>query len=168
MAQKTLLDAFVDEIRDIYDCERQLSKALAKMARAATSAELKLAFSNHLNETELQIDRLQEVFGLLNKRPAGKRCEGIAGIIAEGAALMRENFDDSTMDACLISAAQRAEHYEIAVYSMLVSWAQQLGHMEASELLKATLEEEHGADEHLTILATERVNEEAAAGVVEI
>ena len=163
MAQKTLLDAFVDELRDTYDCERQLTKALPKMARAATRAELKLAFNNHLNETEAQIHRLEQVFGLLDRRPRGKRCEGMAGIIAEGTALIQDNFDESTMDACLIAAAQRAEHYEIAAYTMLLGWATQLGHMEAAELLKATLEEEHGADEHLTILARERVNEEAAA-----
>lgn len=162
MAQKGLKEAFVDELRDTYDAERQLTRALPKMAKAASSEELKEAFSNHLEETRGHVERLEKVFEMLDERVRGKHCEGIAGIIEEGASKMEEDLDESTMDAALIGGGQRAEHYEIAAYGTLVAWARELGHMEAAEFLQETLEEEKEADRKLTTLAQERVNMEAS------
>jgi ferritin-like metal-binding protein YciE len=164
MAQKKLQDAFIDELRDTYDAEKQLTKALPKMAKAATSSELKAAFTNHLEETRSQIERLEQVFELLGERPRGKHCEGIAGIIEEGASMMEEDFDEATMDAALIAGGQRAEHYEMAAYGTLVAWARELGHMEAGELLDQTLEEEKAADLTLSAIAQNGVNPQAASG----
>ena len=161
-SEKSLHDAFLDELRDTYDCERQLIRALPKMAEAATGSKLRNAFNNHLKETQSQVERLERVFDLLDERPRGKRCKGMAGIIEEGADLMEEGFDPAAMDAALIGSAQRAEHYEIAAYGTLIAWAVQLGHMDVAEVLRETLEEEKGADEQLTILARDHVNEEAA------
>ena len=163
MAQKTLRDAFIDEVRDIYDAERQLTRALPKMAKAATMPELKQAFSDHLEETQGQIERLDKVFEAIGERARGKRCEGIAGIIEEGSALMEEEFDEPSMDAALIAAGQRAEHYEMATYGTLVAWARELGHMEAAELLQDNLNEEKAADEKLSAMAEGGVNQEAAS-----
>ena len=162
MAQKTLQDVFIDEVRDTYDAERQLTRALAKMAKAATAPELKDAFTTHLEETRGQIDRLEKVFEMLGERVRGKHCEGIAGIIEEGKAVMNEPFDEATMDACLIAAGQRAEHYEIAAYGTLVAWARAMGHTEAVELLESILDEEKAADETLTALAEDGINQDAA------
>jgi ferritin-like metal-binding protein YciE len=158
----TLHDAFVDELRDTYDAEKQLTKALPKMAKAAGSAELRAAFESHLEETRAQIERLEKVFGALEEKPRGKHCEGIAGIIEEGKAIMEENFDDATMDACLIAAGQRAEHYEMAAYGTLIAWAQAMGHAEAVALLEQNLEEEKAADMTLSSLAESGINQEAA------
>ena len=160
---KNLHDAFIDEIRDTYDCERQLARALPKMAKAATGSKLRNAIQNHFKETQAQVERLESVFELLEERPRGKHCKGIAGIIEEGADVIAEGFDEATVDAALIGAAQRAEHYEIAAYGTLTAWAVQLGHMDIAELLRETLEEEKGADEQLSIIAQDQVNEEAAA-----
>jgi ferritin-like metal-binding protein YciE len=157
----TLHDAFIDELRDAYDAEKQLIKALKKMARAATSPELRNAFESHMQETEGQVARLDEVFGTLDEKPRGKHCEGIAGIIEEGKGIMEEDFDEDTMDACLIAAAQRAEHYEIAAYGTLVAWAEAMGHTEAAELLQQTLDEEKATDEKLTALAESGINQAA-------
>ena len=162
MAQKTLKDAFMDELRDTYDAERQLTKALPKMARAATAAELKEAFSSHLEETQGQVTRLQKVFEMLGERARGKHCAGIAGIIEEGASIMEEDFDETAMDASLIAGGQRAEHYEMAAYGNLVAWARELGHMEVGELLQETLNEEKTANELLSALAQARVNHDTA------
>ena len=164
MAQKTLKDVFIDEVRDTYDAERQLTKALPKMAKAATSPELKEAFTHHLEETRGQIDRLEKVFEMLGERVRGKHCEGIAGIIEEGASMMEEDLDAATMDAALIGGGQRAEHYEMAAYGTLVAWARELGHMEVAEFLQETLEEEKAADETLSTLAQQGINPEAATG----
>lgn len=158
MAQKTLKEAFIDEVRDTYDAERQLTKALPKMAKAATSPELKDAFSSHLEETRGQIERLEKVFEMLGERARGKHCAGIAGIIEEGASIMEEDFDEATMDAALIAGGQRAEHYEMAAYGTLVAWARELGHMEVAEFLQETLEEEKSADEKLSLLAQNGIN----------
>ena len=160
--QGTLHDAFIDELRDAYDAEKQLLKALKKMAKAATSQELRTAFESHYEETEGQIARLEEVFGSLEEKVRGKHCEGIAGIIEEGKGVMEEDFDENTLDACLIASAQRAEHYEIAAYGTLVAWAQAMGHTEAVDLLQQTLDEEKATDEKLTALAESGVNQEAA------
>ena len=152
----TLHDAFIDELRDTYDAEKQLTKALPKLAKAATSADLRDAFEAHLEETRGQIERLEQVFEALGEKARGKHCEGIAGIIEEGKAIMEEDFDETTMDACLIAAGQRAEHYEMAAYGTLVAWAQAMGHNEAAALLQETLEEEKAADEKLTTHCRER------------
>ena len=162
MAQKSLHDAFVDEVRDTYDAERQLTKALPKMAKAATSPELKAAITSHLEETKGQIARLEEVFGLLDEKVRGKRCDGMAGIIEEGSSAMEEDFDEATMDAVLIASGQRAEHYEMAAYGTLVAWATALGHTDVANLLQETLDEEKAADEALSALAEGGVNAEAA------
>jgi ferritin-like metal-binding protein YciE len=161
----TLQDAFIDELRDAYDGERQLTKALAKLAKAATAPELKEAFQSHLEETQGQIERLEQVFATLEEKARGKHCDGIAGIIEEGKAIMEEDFDDATMDASLIAAGQRAEHYEMAAYGTLVAWARALGHDEAAELLQQTLDEEKAADEKLSGLAEGGINQSAADSV---
>ena len=158
----TLHDAFIDELRDTYDAERQLTKALAKLARAATAPALREAFESHLDETQGQIERLERVFETLDEKPRGKHCEGIAGIIEEGKSIMEEDFDDTAMDACLIAAGQRAEHYEMAAYGTLVAWARAMGHSDAADLLQETLDEEKAADEKLSGLAEGGINQGAA------
>jgi ferritin-like metal-binding protein YciE len=158
----TLHDAFLDELRDAYDAEKQLTKALPKMAKAASSADLKEAFVTHLDETRGQIERLEQVFASLDEKVRGKHCDGIAGIIEEGKAVMEEDLDEATMDACLIAGGQRAEHYEMAAYGTLVAWARAMGHAEAADLLQETLDEEKAADEKLSSLAEGGINQEAA------
>ena len=161
-ATGTLHDAFIDELRDTYDAERQLTKALPKLARAASSPELRDAFEAHLEETRTQVERLETIFGMLDEKVRGKHCDGIAGIIEESKAIMNEEFDEPTMDACLIAAGQRAEHYEMAAYGTLVAWANAMGHLDAAGLLQATLDEEKAADEKLSALAEGSINEQAA------
>ena len=158
----TLHDAFIDELRDTYDAERQLLKALPKLAKAASAATLRDAFESHLEETRNQVQRLEEVFESLDEKVRGKHCDGMAGIIEEGKSIMEEEFDDETMDACLIAAGQRAEHYEMAAYGTLVAWARAMGHDQAAELLQQNLDEEKAADEKLTSLAEGGINEAAA------
>jgi ferritin-like metal-binding protein YciE len=158
----TLHDAFIDELRDTYDAERQLIKALTKLAKAATSPDLREAFESHLEETRGQVERLEQVFESLDEKVRGKHCDGIAGIIEEGKSIMEEDFDDDTMDACLIASGQRAEHYEMAAYGTLVAWANAMGHTEAAELLQETLDEEKAADAKLTALAEGGINQSAA------
>jgi ferritin-like metal-binding protein YciE len=158
----SLHDAFIDELRDTYDAEKQLLKALPKMAKAASSPELRQAFEMHRDETQGQIQRLEEVFSSLEEKPRGKHCEGIAGIIEEGKAIMEEDFDEAAMDASLIAAGQRAEHYEMAAYGTLVAWARAMGHTEAADLLQQTLDEEKATDEKLSQLAESGINQEAA------
>jgi ferritin-like metal-binding protein YciE len=161
----TLRDAFLDELRDAYDAEKQLTKALPKMAKAASSPKLRAAFEEHLEETRGQIDRLEQIFQNLDEKVRGKHCEGIAGIIEEGKTVMEEDFDEATMDACLIAGGQRAEHYEMAAYGTLIAWAKALGHMDAVDLLQQTLDEEKTADEKLTALAEGGINQGAADAV---
>ena len=160
----TLHDAFVDELRDSYDAEKQLTKALPRMAKAAHSPELRGAIESHLEETRQQVERLEQVFESLGEKPRGKHCDGIAGIIQEAQAVMQEDFDEPTADACLIASAQRAEHYEMAAYGKLVAWARAMGHDEAADLLQETLDEEKAADEKLNTLAEGGINEQAAEG----
>jgi ferritin-like metal-binding protein YciE len=159
---KSLHDAFIDELRDTYDAEKQVLKALPKMMRAASSQELRGAFQSHLEETRGQVDRLEQVFASLGEKVRGKHCDGVAGIIEEGKSIMEEEFDDTTMDACLIAAGQRVEHYEMAAYGTLIAWAQAMGHQDAVDLLQQTLEEEKAADKKLTDIAESGINEEAA------
>jgi ferritin-like metal-binding protein YciE len=160
----TLYDAFIDELQDAYDAEKQLIKALPKLAKAATSPDLRAAFEGHLEETREHVARLERAFASLDEPVKGKHCDGIEGIIKEGAAVMDEDFEGSTMDACLIGAGQRAEHYEMAAYGTLIAWATAMGHEEAAQLLQQNLDEEKAADEKLSSLAEDGINEEAAAG----
>ena len=132
------------------------------MAKAASSPKLRTAFEEHLEETRGQIERLEQIFGSLDEKVRGKHCEGIAGIIEEGKSVMEEDFDDATMDACLIAGGQRAEHYEIAAYGTLIAWAKAMGHMDAVDLLQQTLDEEKTADEKLSALAEGGINQSAA------
>jgi len=159
----TLHDAFLDELKDSYDAEKQLTKALPKLAKAASTPKLRAAFESHLKETEGHVKRLEQVFASLGERPKGKHCDGVAGIIEEGKSVMEEDFDETTMDACLIAAGQRAEHYEMAAYGTLVAWATAMGHTEAARLLQKNLDEEKAADEKLTALAEGGINQQAAA-----
>ena len=163
MAQtETLHDAFLDELRDAYDAEKQLIKALPKLAKAAESDELRTAFETHLEETQGHAERLEQVFASLDEKVRGKHCDGMAGIIEEGRSVMGEDFEGTTLDACLIAAAQRAEHYEMAAYGTLVAWAKAMGHQEAAGLLEEILEEEKATDEKLTQIAEGGINLEAA------
>lgn len=158
----TLHDAFIMELRDAYDAEKQLIKALPKMAKAASTDGLRDALEQHLEETREHVTRLEQVFGTLDEKVKGKHCEGIAGIIEEGQNALAEDLDDAALDACIIAAGQRAEHYEMAAYGTLVAWARAMGHDEAADLLEETLNEEKAADEKLTELAEGGINEEAA------
>jgi ferritin-like metal-binding protein YciE len=158
----TLHDAFLDELRDTYDAEKQLTKALPKMVKASTSAALRDAFEAHLEETRQQVERLEQVFASLDEKARGKHCDGMEGIIEEGQAILEEDFDETTLDACLIAAAQRVEHYEMAAYGTLVAWARVLEHTEAADLLQETLDEEKAADEKLSAIAEGGINQAAA------
>jgi len=159
----TLHDAFIDELRDAYDAEKQLLKALPKLAKAASSPNLRQAFLTHRDETQGQISKLEEVFASLDEKVRGKHCDGIAGIIEEGKSVMEEDFDEAAMDACLIASGQRAEHYEMAAYGTLVAWAKAMGHDDAADLLQQILDQEEAADEKLSALAEGGINQEAAS-----
>ncbi|WP_152339393.1 YciE/YciF ferroxidase family protein [Pseudorhizobium flavum] len=161
MATKTLDDLFYETLKDIYYAERQILKALPKMARAAQDEKLKAAFQDHKDETEGQIERLKQVFELIGKRARGKTCDAIEGIISEGEEIMEEFKDTPALDAGLLAAAQAVEHYEISRYGTLRSWAQQLGLKDAVKLLEETLAEESKTDEKLTGLAKTAVNSAA-------
>jgi ferritin-like metal-binding protein YciE len=155
-----LQELLVEELRDLYSAENQILKALPKMAKNASSRELRSAFENHLKETERQVDRLETICKDLDVSPKGKKCKGMEGLIEEGKELMEEDIDDEVLDAGLIGAAQRVEHYEIASYGCARTYAQLLGMNQAVKLLDSTLEEEKAADEKLTAIA-ESVNVEA-------
>jgi ferritin-like metal-binding protein YciE len=162
MAQKGLHEIFVDEVRDCYDAERQLVKALPRMAKAATSTELAEAFTSHLEETRGHVTKLERVFASLDQKPRGKHCDGMAGIIEEAKSILEEDLDEDTLDAALIAAGQRAEHYEMAAYGTLVAWAQVMGHDQAAGLLEEILGEEKAADKKLSSLAEGGINQQAA------
>jgi ferritin-like metal-binding protein YciE len=155
---KTLESLFLDELADIYDAENRLTKALPKMAKAATNAGLREAIEEHVVETEGQLERLQAVFKEFGKSAKGKKCEAIEGLIKEADSIASENKGSRTIDAALISAAQKVEHYEIASYGCLREWASRLGNEEAVSLLQETLNEEKAADKKLTGLARECAN----------
>ena len=163
-ADKTLEDLFYDTLKDIYYAERQILKALPKMAKGAESDELKAAFEKHLGETDGQVERLKQVFEIFGKRAQGKTCPAIEGIIEEGEEIMDEFKGSAALDAGLISSAQAVEHYEITRYGTLKRWAEELGLPEAAELLGQTLAEETATDEALTQLADARVNAKASSG----
>ncbi|MEX2693211.1 ferritin-like domain-containing protein [Rhizobium mongolense] len=158
MAAKTLNDLFVDTLKDIYFAEKQILKALPKMARAAQSEEGKAGFLKHRDETESQIERLVQVFEIIGKPARGKTCEAIQGIIAESEEIIEEFKGSAALDAGLISAAQAVEHYEIARYGTLIAWAKQLGLKDAIPLLQASLAEEEATDKKLTQLAQTSAN----------
>ncbi|WP_410217444.1 ferritin-like domain-containing protein [Paracoccus sp. (in: a-proteobacteria)] len=158
MATKTLENLFHDTLRDIYYAERKILKTLPKMARAAQSEELKAAFQQHREETQGQVDRLQQVFELIGKPARGKTCDAIEGIVAEGEEIMEEFKGSPALDAGLVAAAQAVEHYEMARYGTLKSWAQLLKMDEAVSLLDQTLQEEMSTDEKLTMLGENTAN----------
>jgi len=158
MAQKMLEDLFYDTLKDIYYAERQIVKALPKMARGATDPKLKAAFEKHKDQTEGHIERLQQVFESIGKRAQGKTCEAIQGILAEGEEIIEEFKGTPALDAGLISSAQAVEHYEITRYGTLRTWATQLGYTDAAKLLDATLKEEEQTDQGLTKIAETVVN----------
>lgn len=164
MAGNNLRDALVDEIKDLYNAEKQLTKALPKLAKASTNDELREAFESHLEETHNQITRLERVFELLDEKPRGKHCAGMAGIIEEGNDKLEEDLEDSVLDACIIKSAQSAEHYEIGSYGTAIAWAEALELTEVAQLLQETLAEEKAADEKLSALAESGINEAATAG----
>ena len=159
--EKTLEDLFHDTLKDIYYAERKILKALPKMARGAQSDQLKKAFEKHKDETEGQVERLQQVFEILGKRAQGKTCPAIDGIIEEGEEIMEEFKDTPALDAGLVSAAQAVEHYEITRYGTLKRWAQMLGMDDAAKLLDQTLAEESKTDEDLTAFADSSANQKA-------
>jgi ferritin-like metal-binding protein YciE len=157
-ATKTLNDLFHETLKDIYYAERQIVKALPKMARGAQDPKLKAAFETHKEETEGQIERLKQVFEIIGKRAQGKTCDAIEGILSEGEEVMEEFKGTPALDAGLLAAAQAVEHYEISRYGTLRAWAEQLGMKDAVKLLDETLKEESKTDERLTGLAETAVN----------
>jgi ferritin-like metal-binding protein YciE len=163
MKMSTLEDLFVNELRDLYNAENQMVKALPKMAKAASSPELRQGFEEHLKQTRHHVERLEQVFEQLGAKARGKKCQAKEGLIEEGKELMSEDAEPPVLDAGLIAAAQKVEHYEIAGYGTVRTWAEQLGHHEAAELLQQTLDEEKQTDEKLTRLAEQMVNQEAAS-----
>jgi ferritin-like metal-binding protein YciE len=160
--EKGLEDLFLNTLKDIYYAEKQILRALPKMAKAAESEELRQAFQTHRDETEGQIERLEQVFEAIGKRAQGKTCEAIQGIIEEGKEIMEDFADSDALDAGLIAAGQAVEHYEISRYGTLRTWAQELGMQDAAQLLEETLEEEKKTDKLLSELAEARVNQKAA------
>ncbi|MDR6663513.1 YciE/YciF ferroxidase family protein [Tardiphaga sp. 20_F10_N6_6] len=160
---KDLNDLFLDTLKDIYFAEKQILKALPKMAKAATSDKLRAAFEKHHDETEGQVERLEQIFELLDKPARGKTCDAILGILDEGKEIMDEYKGTSSLDAGLLAAAQAVEHYEISRYGTLKAWATELGMKDAVRLLDETLNQEKKTDESLSVLAKSAVNLAAAA-----
>ena len=163
MASKmgTLEDLYVDMLKDLYSAEKQLVKALPKMAKSAQSPDLQKAFQEHLGQTEQHVERIERIFSNLEGTPRGKKCVGMEGLIEEGAELLKEDVDPDVLDAGLIAAAQKVEHYEIASYGTARAWAEKMGHDDAARLLQETLDEESTANETLTQLAENHINMEA-------
>ena len=161
MKLNTLHDLFVDELKDLYNAENQLIKALPKMAKAAENEDLKQAFLNHLDETRGQVERLEAIFNELDVNPKGKKCKAMEGLVEEGKEVIDEDGDPAVKDAALIAAAQRVEHYEMAGYGCTRTFAKLLGYEEAASLLQETLDEESAADKKLTELAESVINVEA-------
>lgn len=163
---ETLEDLFVKELRDVYHAEKQITKALKRMVKSASSDDLRGAFERHLEETNHQIERLEQAFESIDQRPRAQHCAGMAGIIEEGEDLLGEA-KGAVSDAGLLASAQKVEHYEIAAYGTLEAYARLLGHEEAAELLNETLEEEKATDQLLTELAENSINPGASAGAEE-
>ena len=152
---------FLDELADIYNAEQQLVKALPKLAKAAQNESLREAFESHLAETENHVNRLERVFESLDESPKRKKCKAMEGLLEEGKEVMTDHKGSEELDAALICAAQKTEHYEIASYGCLCTWAEQMGHKEALNLLRQNIEEEKAADEKLTEIAEATANAEA-------
>jgi ferritin-like metal-binding protein YciE len=155
MEHQALKELYIDELKDIYNAENQLVKALPKMAKAANSDELRTGFEEHLEQTRGHVQRLEQIFKELGEKPSGKKCKAMEGLVAEGAETMGEDYEDDVMDAALIAAAQRVEHYEIAAYGTVRTYAELLGEDTAVQLLEQTLEEEKETDQKLTDMAGE-------------
>jgi ferritin-like metal-binding protein YciE len=164
MKLDTLEKLYVDELRDIYNAENQLLKALPKMAKGASSSDLKDAFEAHLRQTESHVERLEQIFAELDESPKGKTCHGMKGLIEEGSEILKEDGEESVLDAGIIVAAQKVEHYEMAAYGSARTFARLLGQAKAAELLQTTLDEESETNESLNQLAENMVNPEALIG----
>ena len=160
---KKLDELFHDTLKDIYFAEKKILSTLPKMEKAAQNEELKAAFEKHRGETEGQVERLEQVFAIIDKKPQGKTCAAIVGITEEGAEIMKEYKGSPALDAGLLAAAQAVEHYEISRYGTLKAWAEELGLNDAAELLQETLEEEEATDEALTEIAKSAINQQAEA-----
>ena len=163
MSLDSLEKLFIEELKDVYNAEKQILKALPRMAKAAESPELQQAFTKHLKETEGQVQRLERIFKELGQTPRGKKCKGMEGLLEEGKEVLEEEGEPAVIDAALIASAQRVEHYEIAAYGCLTTYAQLLGYSEAARLLQQTLAEEEAADEKLSQLGESGINEAAFA-----
>lgn len=166
MSLDSLEKLFLEELKDVYNAEKQILRALPKMAKAAESPQLQQAFTKHLKETEGQVQRLERVFRELGQSVRGKTCKGMQGLLEEGKEVMEEDGEGAVIDAALIASAQRVEHYEIAAYGCLRTYAQLLGYSQAQQLLQQTLDEEEAADEKLTQLGEAGINQAAAAAGV--
>lgn len=164
MQKDSLRELYVDELKDLYNAETQLVKALPKMAKASSNAELRQGFEEHLRQTSEHVSRLEQIFEMLGEKPTGKKCLGMEGLVKEGAETMQEDYEDAVMDAAIIGAAQRVEHYEIAGYGTVRAFAEQLGESEHVSLIEQTLQEEKETDDKLTQLA-EEINAQAGQGV---
>jgi ferritin-like metal-binding protein YciE len=162
MAMDSLKDLYVEELKDLYNAENQLLKALPRLAKKASSPDLKAAFEEHLGQTESQVNRLEKIFKRLGEKPTGKTCKAMKGLVEEGKEIIEEDGDGSVLDAALIGAAQKVEHYEIASYGTARTFASMLGEDDAMELLQETLDEEAATDKKLTALAESLVNPEAS------
>lgn len=163
MTVNSLNELFMETLKDLYYVEKKLVKTLPKMAQKAASEDLKEAIESHLQETEIHVKRLEQVFELLDQKASAKTCEALEGLIREAEETMGEISDEQTLDAAIISSAQTVEHYEIARYGTLACWAAEIGNDEIAELLEQTLEEEKAADEKLSVIAEDTVNHRAAA-----
>ena len=168
MSLDSLDKLFLEELKDVYNAEKQILRALPKMAKTADSPELQQAFTKHLKETEGQVQRLERIFQELGQAARGKKCKGMEGLLEEGKEVLEEDGEPAVIDAALIASAQRVEHYEIAAYGCLRTYAQLLGYSQAEQLLQQTLEEEEAADQKLTELGESGINEAAAAAGGEI
>jgi ferritin-like metal-binding protein YciE len=160
MEHQALKELYIDELRDIYNAENQLLKALPKMAKGSTSEQLRTGFEKHLEQTRGHVQRLEQIFKELGEKPSGKKCKAMEGLVAEGAETLGEDYEDEVMDAAIIGAAQRVEHYEIAAYGTVRTFAELLGEDSAVQLLEQTLEEEKETDQKLSVLAGD-INVEA-------
>jgi ferritin-like metal-binding protein YciE len=163
MSLDSLDKLFLEELKDVYNAEKQILRALPRMAKAADSPDLRQAFTTHLRETEGQVKRLERIFKELGQAPRGKKCKGMEGLLEEGKEVLEEEGEPAVLDAALIASAQRVEHYEIAAYGCLRTYAQLLGYSEAEQLLQQTLEEEEAADKKLTNLGETGINRAAVA-----
>jgi ferritin-like metal-binding protein YciE len=163
MSMDSLRDLYVDQLKDLYNAENQLVKALPKMAKKASAPELKRAFQDHWEQTKTHVNRLEQIFKGLGEKPTGKTCKAMKGLVEEGKEVIDEDGDDSVLNAALIGAAQRVEHYEIASYGVARTFASLLGESDASSVLQQTLEEEGETDKKLTKLAEGIINPQASA-----